>query len=160
MRLPSRQPVDSDVSGWTRFGVILVDNVLVLAGFLPGFLTGVATGVGATGRPVWLSPVLIVLGVVMGAGVLIGNGGVLAGRGRSLGMSCFDVSLVDESGGHPVGTGTALNRSLISLVFNRVSDEPAYAERHTHSVLVRGYHEDARPVRGPSSSSVPDRYRS
>lgn len=134
-------------SMWQRFGVVLIDNSLSVVAFLPGFLTGVATGFGATGWPSWMSPTLIILGVAMGVGALVANGGVLAGRGRSVGMMICDVCLVDVTGHHPVGTGRAVNRALLSLFTRRVGDEQTFAELSTRTVLMSGHPNDLRPRR-------------
>ena len=126
------------VSAWTRYAVVLIDGLIVLVAFLAPFLTGVATLAGATGGPDWLGVVLVLLGPALGVGALIGNGGVLAGRGQSLAMMMLDVSLVDAHGGHPVGTSRAFARALLSLVVVRLSDGPSYAENQAHAMLVPG----------------------
>ncbi|WP_231123742.1 RDD family protein [Nocardioides sambongensis] len=152
------------VSGWQRFGVVLTDNLLMVVAFLPGFLTGIATGFGATGWPGWAAPTLVVLGVLMGVGVLVLNGGVLAGRGRSIGMHWLSVSLVDEFDRRAVGTARALVRSILCLAFNRVGAERSFAERQTGTVLLRGDLVDLKEGlraarREPPSRSLPSMYR-
>ena len=126
------------VSAGTRYAVVLIDGLAVLVPFLASLLPGVATLAGATGGPDWLGVVLALLGPALGAGVLIGNGGVLAGRGQSLAMAMLDVSLVDAHGGHPVGTSRAFTHALLSLVIVRLSDGPSYAENQAHAMLVPG----------------------
>lgn len=120
---------------WQRFLAVTIDNP---AWAVPGVALVVAGWGNLAFRdsmPPAAAAALMALGALTAVAVVAVNGGVLAGRGQSLGMAMTGLALVDVHRRVPVGTSRAFAYSLRNIA-RRTGNEPSPGERHAGAVLV------------------------
>ena len=120
---------------WRRFVTVTLDNLVWAVPSVLVLVLGQATLFGATPLPPGAGSAFLVGAVLVALTILRVNGGVLAGRGQSLGMRATGLVLVDVHRNEPVGTSRAFGYSLRNVA-RRVGAEPSPGESHAHAALV------------------------
>ena len=111
--LPPTEP-NPHASWILRVGAYLVDALLVVVAYFPAWIGMIIETGGGNDA---LATVLVVIGALLSVAVFVWNTCLRAGRtGYSVGKGLFDIKLVSERTGEPIGAGPAFWRYVCHVV--------------------------------------------